>query len=159
MEPVNIPLYGRLGIVAHAIIDSESLLIVGKYRWFRNHCGYAWAHTPRVNGIQGQVLMHRIICNAPTGLEVDHINCMRLDNRRVNLRICTRAQNERHKPPRGNRHLPKGVTCDRGRYRAAIKLDSKRIHLGCFGTVEEARAVRVAAELKYHGEFAYQEAM
>ena len=37
--------------------------------------------------------MHRLILKAKKGQEVDHINRNGLDNRRANLRICTRSEN------------------------------------------------------------------
>ena len=37
--------------------------------------------------------MHRMIMLPPDGMDVDHINGNGLDNRRNNLRICTRSQN------------------------------------------------------------------
>ena len=41
--------------------------------------------------------IHRVVMDAPKGMDVDHINGDTLDNRRENLRICTRAQNSQNK--------------------------------------------------------------
>lgn len=41
----------------------------------------------------GNLLVHRIVTDCPAGLVVDHINHFRWDNRKVNLKICTRAEN------------------------------------------------------------------
>ena len=37
--------------------------------------------------------MHRGILNTPKGIDTDHVNKDGLDNRRSNLRICSRSQN------------------------------------------------------------------
>lgn len=39
------------------------------------------------------VLMHRLIMKPPNGLDIDHINHNKLDNRKDNLRFATRRQN------------------------------------------------------------------
>lgn len=41
--------------------------------------------------------LHRIILNCPKDKIIDHINHNTLDNRRCNLRICTRAENNQNK--------------------------------------------------------------
>ncbi len=90
--------------------------------------------------------------------KIDHINNDKLDHRLANLRPATKAQLQwKTGPSLGNRSGMKGVHFHRGdnTYRAAIKVNGNRIHLGRFKTAEEAgEAYRLAAE-KLHGEFAY----
>lgn len=84
---------------------------------------------------------------------IDHINGDRLDNRLVNLRLATVAENMQ------NRALDKrsksgltGVSWDKGtqKWRAKICIDRKQIHLGVFDSPELAAAAYAAAKLKHH---------
>jgi hypothetical protein len=105
--------------------------------------------------------MHRLIVSAPKGALVDHINGNTLDNRRSNLRLCTRAENAYNsKAQRGNRVGYKGVCIDgrkrnlSKRYIAQIKVGNKTKLIGRFATAEEAaRAYDVAAK-ELRGDFA-----
>lgn len=86
------------------------------------------------------------------GLEVDHINHVRDDNRLANLRFATRKGNLRNKSRNSNNTT--GVTGvvyhkARRKYRAQIKVDGVQIHLGYFSTSEEAAKARKDAEIKY----------
>lgn len=86
------------------------------------------------------------------GLEIDHINHIRNDNRLVNLRFVTRSDNNRNKS-RSSKNAS-GATgvfyCkDARKYRAQITVDRVIIHLGYFVTLEEAAGARKAAEIKY----------
>ena len=47
-----------------------------------------------------KLLIHRIVLDAPAGMDVDHINGDPLDNRKENLRICTRSENCRNRKVR-----------------------------------------------------------
>lgn len=89
----------------------------------------------------------RYMLNAPEGMDIDHINRNFMDNRRENLRVCTRAENINNQGPvkkrnPKNAHLPKGVSFLKGRYYATIrrrvdgKLESKS--LGGFDCPKEA---------------------
>ena len=81
-------------IVGHAVIDGADADLVGDLRWFLGNTGYA---EKRVN--RRVVSIHRMILGLTydDGLEGDHINRDRLDNRRANLRIVTKGQNSQNK--------------------------------------------------------------
>ena len=71
-----------------AIVDMDQLQNVTEgYRWCAVGAGYVTTTTrPRIT-------LHRLIMNAPAGMDVDHINHNTLDCRRSNLRITSRSQN------------------------------------------------------------------
>ncbi|HDU1553696.1 TPA: HNH endonuclease [Klebsiella pneumoniae] len=101
---------------------------------------------------------HRLIWiyhfgNIPAGMEIDHINHNRLDNRIENLRCVTRAENARNL---GQRSTEKrnGVSWkeSRKRWHAQITVGGKSLHIGYFTGLAEATAARIQAE-KDHGVF------
>lgn len=71
----------------YAIVDDTDFEWLSRFKWHVDSDGSA-----RKNGKPGEPrLMHRLITDAPAGKEVEHINRNRLDNRRSNLRIVSRA--------------------------------------------------------------------
>ena len=88
--------------------------------------------------------------------EVDHRNGNKLDNRKSNLRICSRSENQMNRGKQKNNTSGfKGVSQIKmnQKWVAYIKVNYKRIYIGCFlKKVDAARAYNMAA-LKYHGEF------
>ena len=84
--------------------------------------------------------------------EIDHINGVRDDNRIENLREATRSENARniHKARKDNRTGYIGVRKDRGRWEARIKVNGKYIHLGCFGSPQEAQKAYLDAKRMMH---------
>ena len=87
------------------------------------------------------------------GLEVDHINHVRNDNRLVNLRFVTHRGNMRNQSVSGkNTSGVTGVYFSKAKkkYIAQIKVDRKVMHLGMFDTLEEAAAARAEANLKFN---------
>ena len=86
------------------------------------------------------------------GLEVDHINHIRDDNRLANLRFVTRTDNSRNKSRNSNSTTGvTGVYYRKGRrkYEAQIIVDGMNIYLGEFFTLEEAAKARKDADIKY----------
>ena len=55
--------------------------------------------SPRV---EGTGLLHRLLMKPPRNMVIDHINRNPLDNRRINLRICTVDENNRNLSLRKN---------------------------------------------------------
>jgi len=92
-------------------------------------------------------------------LEIDHVNGDPADNRLVNLRLATRAQNNRNRrTPRNNTSGVKGVAYHvrAGAWVAYIRAGGRRQHLGTFTTKDEAAVARAAAEARLHGDFVRQ---
>lgn len=85
---------------------------------------------------------------------LDHINCIKDDNRIENLRKADMFLNAQNKPISAqNTNGLKGVTIEGNRFLAKICAHGKRIHLGSFLTAEEARRAYIDAVAKYHGDF------
>lgn len=87
------------------------------------------------------------------GLDVDHINHVRNDNRLVNLRFVTHGENMRNKSVSSKN--TSGVTGvdflkAKKKYRARITVDWKLIYLGMFDTLEEAAEARRQADRKFN---------
>lgn len=101
-------------------------------------------------------LSHRVVWAMvhgewPAG-EIDHINGMRDDNRLVNLRAVTRAENMRNAAmPITNTSGVMGVSWYKPsqKWCAFINVKGKRKHLGYFTDKADAIAARAAAEAKY----------
>lgn len=103
------------------------------------------------------VRLHRVITEALSGVEVDHVNRNRLDNRRRNLRFATRAENARNcKRSSRNTSGYKGVrfSPEVGRWGAAVRCDGKRYWMGFFDTPEEAALAYDLGAIALHRDFA-----
>jgi hypothetical protein len=80
--------------------------------------------------------------------QIDHINCIRDDNSWSNLREATNSQNHANiGKRRDNKTGYKGVfrRKDTGKYSARIRINGVQVHLGHFGTAEEAAAIYAEA--------------
>lgn len=138
----------RNKVIAWAYVDDADYEEISAYRWGLDKDGYA----VRAEGTfpnTARYSMHRQLLNPPSNLVTDHINRNKLDNRRCNLRIVTRQENNRNVGPRaGNSTGYKGVSLNKGRYVAQIRFDGKSIHIGRFGTKEEAAMAYDSASLQ-----------
>lgn len=81
-------------------IDLADLPLAMRHTWRPTTRRFIYARAmkrPRRNGQIVQTLLHRILLDAPPDLEVDHISGDTLDNRRSNLRLVTKSQNQQNR--------------------------------------------------------------
>lgn len=109
-------------------------------------------------GVKGkQYLAHRVVWEMhngaiPDGMEIDHINHIRSDNRIENLRLATRSDNQRNKTKnRNNNSGTTGVGWSKKDkiWRARIKVNGKLLYLGSFSCIDSAIKARKEAEDRY----------
>ncbi len=135
------------------MVDDEDYEVLSKNKWYAAKRGYGFYAQKFFN--KKLVQMHRMIMDAPKGMEVDHINGNTLDNRKINLRVVSRSQNEwNRKKQRNNTTGYKGVTLKEGRYVARIRVYKKLYFLGSFTDKKDAAMAYNEGAIKFHGEFA-----
>jgi hypothetical protein len=89
---------------------------------------------------------------------IDHRDLDPSNNRWTNLRPATRSQNNANtRAPRNNSCGLKGVSPYGGRWRASIRKNGRKHHLGMFPTPQSAHAAYAKAARKLFGEFARTE--
>jgi hypothetical protein len=143
------------------LIDDEDYELISQYTWNAFPCKrttYARTNSSRKLGKRHTVLLHRLIMNAPEGYEVDHINGNGLDNRKENLRVCTKSGNMRNKQANISHKSSKykGVSLHRqaNKWRVRLSCNGTYIHVGLFSNEEEAAKAYDKVALEYFGEFA-----
>lgn len=130
--------------IARTLIDLEDIDKISKYKWSLSTKKYARCESKKL-------FLHNLIMNITTEDNkndkfVDHINGNPLDNRKSNLRILSKSENNfnKHIKVKGYYQDPKS-----GKYIASIKVKGKRIYLGRFINEEDAIKARKMAEEKY----------
>jgi len=132
------------------ITDEESFELVSKYTWTINkQTGYVQTRTRGGRDNSKGLYLHRLLSGAGEGQEVDHINMIKTDNRRSNLRICSCSQNAHNKPTcyGGKRRGVRWASTNR--YAAYIQVNHKSLSK-FFKTKEEAVAQREKWEKQYN---------
>jgi len=109
-----------------AKVDDDHYDFLSQWKWHYDG-KYARRHTPRIDGKQGNELMHRVVAKAKPGEFVDHINGDTLDNQRHNLRASNHSTNAMNMRKHRGVSRYKGV-CREGEYwRVQIWKDNKRV--------------------------------
>jgi hypothetical protein len=145
-----------------AIVDDEDFEKVSQYKWSYIG-GYAKRAVVREDGKRILYPLHRFIMSIPPDSKfmVDHTNFDRLDNRKQNLRICTKGQNNYNHRPKDrlgkSTSKYKGVSYkhDMHKWRARIAVNGKEYNLGYYYTENEAAMAYNEAASKFFGEFAW----
>lgn len=137
-----------------AMVDDEDFSILSKYKWHYISSGYA---ATRVN--YKVILMHRLILRAKKGEMCDHKNRNGLDNRRENLRKCTKSQNAMNYSARSDSQTGyRGVSpAKKGKpFVGQIKANGRHIFLGCYSSPRIAALTYNRVAKIYFKDFAYQ---
>ena len=137
-----------------ALVDEEDFEWLNQYSWYLSSNGYARRQDWNC-GKPKNINMHRMLLDIPDGKQTDHINRNKLDNRKVNLRICTNSENGRNKGTRkGSLSGYKGVSKHRDKWQARIRLNGEQTYLGIFENIIDAALAYNKAAIIVHGEFA-----
>lgn len=144
------------------IIDDEDYNIISQYSWYPKpdaNTFYAETNVRKEDGSRGKLQLHRLVL--PTKEDhIDHMNGNGLDNRKGNLRPCTKLNNWRNAKKKNTPSLSKykGVTFDKTHSVWTARIRSqpgKRITLGRFKNEIDAAKIYNKAALYYFGEFAH----
>lgn len=145
--------------------------VSGEFRWKNSRCrikGGVIAGSLRSDGYRqikfmGKLyLSHRIAWEfvngkIPDGMEIDHVNVIKNDNRIINLRLATREDNQHNHGIRKNNssgvkgvHWHKGI----GKWQVRIMVGKNRVHLGYFSENKDAEKAAIEARELLHGKYA-----
>lgn len=136
-------------------IDADDFDTVKDYCWTES-VTRTGLHRP-ITWVNGKCIpiFHMFGCK-----DWDHVDRNEMNNRRSNLRPCTRQENARNRSIQSNNTSGiVGISWreDRHKYRAYITVKNKKqIFLGYFADKNDAIIARLEAEKKYFGEFAPQ---
>lgn len=142
------------------LIDDDDMPLVSGFSWrsktndkgSSSVCG----QSPAGSGLPRIVQLHRLIMGID-GPDVDHINGDVFDNRRCNLRHCSKAQNNANRGrTKNNRSGFKGVYWHKTKraWQAEIEALGRRHRLGSYPDPTEAAKAYDDAAKRLHGEFA-----
>lgn len=140
----------------HAIVDAADYPELSKHKWYTQCAGRGrHPYACRKAKDRDLIYMHRQIMKPPPGKEVDHIDGNTLNNRRSNLRVCTRlqnAQNRRRYTPRRSRFT--GVYPSGDKWAAEVTHARRVYYLGQFDDEIEAAKAWDRKKFELAGEFA-----
>lgn len=139
-----------------AQVDDEDFEKINQFNWTatkREHTFYAFRDIWK-NKKNNRLYMHTFILGSK---EVDHKDLNGLNNKRLNLRACTRSQNRMNsRKIKNTTSKYKGVSWDKDRKKWFVHIgyNYRNIVLGRYKTENEAALIYNQAALKYFGEFA-----
>lgn len=142
----------------YALVDDEDFAELSRFKW-QFSCGYAKRSASaqeRREGLPTSINMQRQILGFPEGMDTDHINGDKLDNRQSNLRVCSHTENTRNRRKYDHNqsgHVGVHWQSKNKKWVAQIKVNQQVKYLGIFEDIKEAIAVREKAAKQYFGEY------
>ena len=161
---INSKTYGQI----YAKVDDQDYEKIKDYKWSANYNKKSRKYYVRCANLDGRknVYLHRYICEIHrmdvTNFNCDHINNNTLDNHSSNLRPSTYSENSMNSLKRsGASSIFKGVSWNKlcSKWMTQIQVDRKKIYIGLYETQTGAAIAFNEAAKKYHGEFAYLNAV
>lgn len=152
----KVPLLARDGNpVDYAIVDADDEPWVRQWIWRRSSGGYA-VRSETSGGKKRTIYLHRLIAAPPEGVVVDHVNGIKLDNRRSNLRWASASQNNANAIDRRRRGSFRGVYWHKPsqKWVAQISVNGTLRHLGVFESDSAAAAAYNGAAQYAFGPYA-----
>lgn len=158
----KIPLSGKKNSHLSLLVSDEDYEELSRYKWYLMANGsvvrYQYLRKEKTSrGWRSRYKLHQVhrhIMQPPKYMVVDHINHDRLDNRRDNLRVCTRLQNQQNMlKGKLNTSGYKGVRRNGSGWVAEIKDNKKYKYLGIFQDIREAARAYDKASKELHGEY------
>lgn len=145
-----------------AIVDDSDYEYLMQWKWcYHKHPSRSTGYAVRCKTIsfKNKILwsMHRELMSPVKGEHVDHINSNGVDNRKSNLRICTRDENRLNKGKNKNNTTGfKGVWLVKRNNTYVAQLNIKGVAIKKYGfkTADDAHEYYKKLALEYHGEFA-----
>ena len=154
-DECHIHLNDKDGFYNHVtIIDLSDLHLIRGYKW-------SWDGRDYVSSKKDgkTIYLHNIIYGKlPAGFEVDHKNRNRLINKRSNLRVSTKSQNDINRPGKpGSSSQYKGVCWDKRKkkFKTYICKSGKYYHLGYFDDEKAAALTYNEKARVLFGEYAW----
>ena len=90
--------------------------------------------------------------------QIDHKNCLKDDNRIINLRSCNHSENMRNRGKRSNNTSGyKGVFRNGNKWKAVINIKGEYKYLGSFDSAKEASEVHDAKDKEISNEFYHKQ--
>lgn len=141
-------------------VSSTNRVRIGDIVGYLNIAGYH-----RVQIDRKKYFLHRLIYmyhhgSLTPGMDIDHIDGNKSNNRIENLREITHSQNLMNaKINKNSKTGVKGVYFSKKakKYQTQLVINGKNTYLGTYSTLEEAEKVMKEAREKYHGEYARHE--
>jgi hypothetical protein len=127
-------------------LDPEDALTLQHYQKYIVGAGYCILQPPDKGK---RIYIHRWIMQPPHNMQVDHINGDKLDNRRANLRICSRSQNQWNR-----RSSNVGWSKKANKWRVEVWKHNRNHWGGYWKDKQCAEAMAFMMKLDLHGEFA-----
>lgn len=150
------------------LVDPEDLAILSKHKWSLirpKNIIYA-VRRSKINEelpYRTLIFMHRFIMHPDSNSIIDHKNGNGLDNRKLNLRVCSYSENLANvgKSIKKSSSIFKGVSfCSRRKnWMAQIMHHGKSVFVGRYKTESEAAINWNKKAKEINGEFAFQNAV